>query len=101
MHNLRYRDAVWTNIEIMKNKNLIFGCINRSKNNMIENNLKFIEDMRIINSVKSSLIICIPTVDFNYRDIDWETYCTKRKISIQHESKFIESIKICSFFNML
>ena len=76
----------------MKNKNLVFGCVklDRSPNNTIENNLKLIEDMRIINTLKGSIMIC--NGDFNYRDIDWETYSTKRN-SIHYESKFIESIK--------
>ena len=59
----RYRDAVWTNIEIMKNKNLLFGCVYRSPNKMIEDNLILIEDMRTINSMKSSMVIC--SGDFN------------------------------------
>ena len=82
----------------MKNMNLIFGCIYGSPNNMIENNLKLIEDMRSINSLKSSLMIC--TGDLYYRDIDWETYSTKRN-SRHHESKSIKSIKDMFFFNML
>ena len=42
MEFLRYPDAVWTNIEIMKNKNLIFGCVYKSPNNTIEKKLKLI-----------------------------------------------------------
>ena len=52
--------------------------------------------MRSINSLKSSLMIC--TGDFNYKDIDWETYSTKRNF-IHHESKFIETIKDMFIFS--
>ena len=50
--------------------------------------------MRTINSMKISMLIY--TGDFSYRDIDWETYSTKKNPS-HYESKFIECQRHVSF----
>ena len=93
MERENFKESLWINIPIVKlNTTLVVGVMYRSPNCSQENNIALCEEINHVMSLDPSYLLILG--DFNYKDIDWNSYSSnKTEKDSTEELRFIETIK--------
>ena len=89
--NTDFEESLWVEIPLIGCDKLLVGCIYRSESGTKENNDRLLHLLNEIKTKKYSHILIMG--DFNYKDINWQTWSPNKGNTQSEEFKFIECLR--------
>ncbi len=94
--NVDYCESAWVTINSNKINPLLIGCIYRSPNCTVDNELNLFRLLNEISNLRSTQIIIAG--DFNYPEIDWNNWQTPNEGLVHGSGAFIECLRDSFFY---
>jgi hypothetical protein len=87
-----YQESIWAEIKLNSSDRLLVGCVYRSGSGSEENNVNLEKLVKEAADSKHSHLLI--TGDFNYPDINWETWSSDK----EEQNHFVETIRDCYLY---
>ena len=88
-----FKECVLVKVNLRNRDKLLVGCIYKSPSSSDENHDKLNELLLYISKLEDSYIHILLAGDYNFPDIDWNSWTSKEKTSLN----FLECIRDCFF----